>query len=613
MMKWIAMGAVLAVASGAAAKQVTLAFDEAGNYEAGAFTNGANRSFGFGAWALTNQPADLGDSTAGGGGDVNSTNGVSFRFMGDGTNGWCNGRRDFAAALRTGDVARFVFAYNWSGGGRGVDLYCATGKFANLIHIEDGNTFRINGQTVSAVWAPQAIMEVEIAQETNGIRVGVVRTANGVEDLNVATNVPLATPVTGLGFYCGGYSCAPAENPNYALFANDLRIEGDRPAVTNVAVIATNFFRLEWPAETGLVYRVETTADLDEPVVWSNSTPQGLSFSNLAGACELPLDGPRRYYRFAVGGDFLVVDLSEGPAATKYPVSYLGASPPGGWTDEYKTTKLVLRRIPAGTFAMGSPATELGCAADEPQHSVTLMKDFYIGVFEVTQKQWERVMGNWPSWFTNASYRETRPAEWVSYCEIRENPLPETDYFYKGSAISPNWPQSDLVHADSFMGKLRAKTGQAFDLPTEAQWEYACRAGTTNALNSGKDLTTTSNCPNMDAVGRYWYNGGSGYSANGDDSVGSAKVGSYLPNAWGLHDMHGNTREWCLDWYESSPARTLDPPGPATGSYRVLRGGGWVSRARYCRSADRDYNNPTYRDYGYGFRVFLPPGRLGEP
>ncbi|NCC93545.1 MAG: formylglycine-generating enzyme family protein, partial [Opitutae bacterium] len=405
--------------------------------------------------------------------------------MGDGTNGWCNGRRDFAAALRTGDVARFVFAYNWNGGGRGVDLFCATGKFANLIHIADGDVFQVNGQTVSTDWAPQAVVAVEIAQETNGIRVGVVRTANGVEDLNVATNILHATPVTGLGFYCGGYSCAPAENPNYALFVNDLRIEGDRPAVTNAGAVATNLFRLEWPAETGLVYRVETTPDVRE-VPWSNATPAGLVFSNAAGACEVPMDGPRRYYRFAVGGDYLVVDLSEGPDATNWPVSYLAAPPVGGWTDEYKTTKLVLRRIPAGAFTMGSPEDELGREGDEPQHEVTLTKDFYIGVFEVTQKQWERVMGNWPSYFNNATYRDSRPVEQVSYYDVRENPANSDD-------PAVYWPSNDLVNADSFMGKLRAKTGEAFDLPTEAQWEHACRAGTTNAMNRGKELTTTRN------------------------------------------------------------------------------------------------------------------------
>lgn len=602
MERWIAIGAaVLGLVNGAAAIPVTRAFDEAGNYEAGMFTNGANRGFGFGAWALTNQPADLGDSTAGGGGDVNSTNGASFRFMGDGTNGWCNGRRDFAAALRPGDVASFVFAYNWNDGGRGVDVYCATGKFANLIHIADGNTFQVNGETVSSVWAQQAVVAVEIAQETNGIHVSVVRTSNGVEDLNVVTNVLHAEPLTGLGFYCGGYSCAPADNPNYALYVNDLRIVGEPPpGIAAAGIAVNNQFRLEWPSEAGLVYRVEATPDM-LAVPWSNATPAGLVFSNAAGACELPVDGPKRFYRFAADrptatGDYLVVDISGGPTAETWPVSYLDAVPPGGWADEYKTTKLVLRRIPAGTFTMGSPASELGRIIYEPQHAVTLTMGFYIGVFEVTQKQWERVMGTWPSWFTNASYRETRPVERVSYYEIRENPANSDD-------PAVYWPSNDLVNADSFMGKLRAKTGQAFDLPTEAQWEYACRAGTTNALNSGFDLTNTAADVHMDAVGRYWYNGGSGSSANGDASVGSAKVGSYQANAWGLHDMHGNVWEWCLDWYENAPAGALDPPGAVSGSYRVSRGGSWLSYARNCRSAYRNYATPDGRNNLLGFRL----------
>ena len=591
MKRWFAMGAVLAMASGAAAVPTTLAYDEAGNYEAGTFTNGANRGFGFGAWALTNQPADLGDSTAGGGGDVNSTNGASFRFMGDGTNGWCNGRRDFAAALQPGDAASFVFAYNWNGGGRGVDLHCATGQFANLIHIADGNTFQVNGETVSSIWAPQAVVTVEIQQETNGIHVSVVRMTNGVEDLNYETNILHAEPLTGLGFYCGGYTCAPADNPNYALFANDLRIIGEPPATIAAAgMTASNQFRLEWPAETGLVYRVETTPDLNEPVVWSNATPAGLVFSNADGACELPVDGLRRFYRFAAYSDYLVVDLAEGPNATNYPVSYLDAVPPGGWTDEYKTTKLVMRKISASTFTMGSPADELGRGNYEPQHAVTLTKDFYIGVFEVTQKQWERVMGNWPSYFSNATCRETRPVEAVSYNDIR------------GTNAGANWPTDGNVDTNSFMGRLRAKTGQAFDLPTEAQWEYACRAGTTNALNSGFDLTNMEADVHMDAVGRYWDNGGLGYSANGDDNLGSAKVGSYQANAWGLYDMHGNVWEWCLDWYMRNPAGALDPPGEVSGSHRVLRGGSWNYGAWNCRSAARGSGVPVLRYFNLGFR-----------
>ena len=112
---------------------------------------------------------------------------------------------------------------------------------------------------------------------------------------------------------------------------------------------------------------------------------------------------------------YLVVNISGGATATNYPVSYLDAVPSGGWTDGYKTTKLVLRRISAGTFTMGSPSGELGrIDSNESQHIVTLAKDYYIGVFEVTQKQWERVMGDWPSYFTNATYREFRPVEQVS-------------------------------------------------------------------------------------------------------------------------------------------------------------------------------------------------------
>mgnify|MGYP003591210022 CR=1 FL=1 len=295
-------------------------------------------------------------------------------------------------------------------------------------------------------------------------------------------------------------------------------------------------------------------------------------------------------------GEFMVVDLRDGPSASSYPVTYLNAVPPGGWTDEYKTTKLVLRKIPAGSFTMGSPAGELGRDSDEPQHSVTLTKDFYIGVFEVTQKQWERVMGNWPSYFYNATYRDSRPVERVTYYEIRENPA--------NSAISPNWPQSDQVHAGSFMGMLRAKTGLAFDLPTEAQWEYACRAGTTNALNSGFDLTNTVTDVHVDAVGRHLYNGGLGYSENGDVSVGSAKVGSYLPNAWGLYDMHGNVWEWCLDWYGIYPGAVSDPPGEVSGEIRTSRGGSWYYYAWYCRSAARSNNSsPGTRFINQGFRL----------
>jgi len=296
--------------------------------------------------------------------------------------------------------------------------------------------------------------------------------------------------------------------------------------------------------------------------------------------------------------DYLVVDLSAGPSASSYPVTYLAAVPPGGWTDEYKTTKLVLRRIPAGTFTMGSPANELGRAAAEIQHQVTLTQSFYIGVFEVTQKQWERVMGTWPSDFTNVIYRDSRPVEQVSYNDIR------------GSSVGTNWPASSNVDTNFFMGRLRARTGKAFDLPTESQWEYAGRAGTTTALNSGKNLTNIIKCPNMAEVGRYWQNGGSsGGASGGNTSVGTAKAGSYLANQWGLYDMHGNVWELCLDWHGTYPGTVSDPKGAAPGSDRVFRGGSWGCNADYCRVAFRHHDSPGDANHTVGFRAALPPGQ----
>jgi formylglycine-generating enzyme required for sulfatase activity len=287
-------------------------------------------------------------------------------------------------------------------------------------------------------------------------------------------------------------------------------------------------------------------------------------------------------------GDYLIVDLAGGPSATSYPVSYAATPPTDGGIDAYKTTKLVLRRIPAGAFSMGSPTNELGRGDDETQHSVTLTKDFYIGVFEVTQKQWERVTGDWPSYFNNAAYSDSRPVEQRSWDDVRGG----------------TWPGGG-PGAGTFMQRISARTGLAFDLPTEAQWEYACRAGTTTALNSGKNLTDTTNCPNMAEVGRYWHNGGSTSNQGGDTSGGTAKVGSYQPNAWGLYDMHGNVWEWCLDWYETYPGDESDPSGAASGSYRVSRGGGWSSSAGGCRSANRFSGRPGSRYIYFGFRVSM--------
>ena len=277
---------------------------------------------------------------------------------------------------------------------------------------------------------------------------------------------------------------------------------------------------------------------------------------------------------------YMVVNLASGET------SFLSDMPEGGWTDEYKTTKLVLRKVEAGKFTMGSPEDELGRSDNEVQHEVTLTKDFYIAVFQTTQKQYEMITGSNPSYFSG----NTRPVESVSFNMIR------------GTDKGAGWPANSDVDADSFFGKFRAKTGKAFDLPTEAQWEFACRAGTTTALNDGNNLADIEKDDNLNKLGRYSYNGGE------DD--GTAVVGSYLPNAWGLYDMHGNVSEWCLDWWDDGESGSsdpvTDPVGPAEGYLRLLRGGSFCDSAGECRSAYRfDYGKPYYDYNRYSFRVVL--------
>jgi len=284
-------------------------------------------------------------------------------------------------------------------------------------------------------------------------------------------------------------------------------------------------------------------------------------------------------------GEYMVIDISGGPDADAYPVSYLDEVPDEGWTDEYKTSKIVLRKISGGTFIMGNSGNSITLFDDQDAHSVTITKPYYIGVFEITQRQWELVTGERPSAFADDACYAMRPVEWVSYAMIR------------GGRAGSRWPGSSDVDPGSFMGLLRKRTADVrFDLPTEAEWEYACRAGTVTDLNSGKDVSSTSECPNVDEVARYYYNGGSeGHvSYMVDLSGGTAVVGSYSPNAWGLYDMHGNVSESCLDWYEASlgMASVTDPVGPKSGTERVIRGGDWSGLKWHVTSAYRTQCTP---------------------
>ena len=265
---------------------------------------------------------------------------------------------------------------------------------------------------------------------------------------------------------------------------------------------------------------------------------------------------------------YCVIDLSGGASASSYSVSYLADVPSGGFnTDEYKTTKLVLRRIEPGTFMMGG------------SYQVTLTKPFYCGVFEVTQKQYGLVMGSNPSGYKG----DMRPVEKVSWNMIR------------GDSSTYNWPGSANVDPNSFMGRLQARTGLNFDLPTEAQWEYACRAGTTSKYNNGGDTED-----DLRQLGRYAGNKSDGKGGYTDAHT---KVGSYKPNAWGLYDMHGNVWEWFLDWYGNLSSGVTDPQGSSSGSTRVLRGGGWYDGVDTCASSLRYHDSPSRVFYSIGFRL----------
>ena len=219
-----------------------------------------------------------------------------------------------------------------------------------------------------------------------------------------------------------------------------------------------------------------------------------------------------------------------------------------------KDVKLEMVLIPAGKFKMGSPESEKGRSDYEKQHEVTLTKPFYMGKYEVTQEQWESVMG--------------------------ENPSREKGRMLPVTKVSWN-------DCQEFIKKLNAKTNGGYRLPTESEWDYACRAGTTTAYSFGDKITPK--------------------DANIDGESIKA-VGSCKPNAFGLYDMHGNVWEWCEDWYAYYQAGAVtDPKGPATGSVRVLRGGSFLGIASGARSSTRGFNTPTYRYLNRGFRLARTP------
>ena len=303
--------------------------------------------------------------------------------------------------------------------------------------------------------------------------------------------------------------------------------------------------------------------------------------------------------------DYMVASLTVTNDLSYYPDE--SSLPFGINSDYYRRGALVMRRIPAKgrVWRMGAPEQEKGVNewSSEYPHLVTLTCDYYMGVFEVTQGQIECLTRWLPSCHFKADNADsrTRPCDSLSYDKIR------------GDNAGSKWPNADYdtahgVDVSSYVQNFRNVTKLTnLDLPTEAQWEYAYRAGTTSGLYTGMDITNTDNCRVVDTIARYPHTGGKYTDAAVHSSTGgTARVGSYLPNAWGLYDMSGNVREWCLDWIENYPQEiAVDPMGPKSGTSRCVRGGGYSDGAYICRAGNRGSASSSANWKMLGFRLAM--------
>lgn len=295
---------------------------------------------------------------------------------------------------------------------------------------------------------------------------------------------------------------------------------------------------------------------------------------------------------------YMVIDLSSGPESKRYPVSYTFTAPTLVPTndlvacaaDPNRTTKLWLKRVKESEFKFG------GTDGNKNGIFTVRLSPYYIGVFELTQKQWALVMNAWPSKWANETYRAARPVETVDYEDVIGH---------------NNWPNSKEVAAESFVGRMRARTGlSTFNLPTEAQWECACRSGRSGSVPANEDNA------------RYEKNNGDIKDLMGDPNNGTAIVGSYNANPWGFYDFNGNVLEMCLDAYASDADLkvlyegldpVIDPIGPAVNStarYHATRGGYYDNSHLLASAYYRAYGVSTItgmRDHRIGLRVAVSP------
>ena len=323
--------------------------------------------------------------------------------------------------------------------------------------------------------------------------------------------------------------------------------------------------------------------------------------------------------------EYMIVNLdnmySGRSDAVKYYVS-LDQSPDGGniSNEVYKTSRIVLKRIPAAgvPFFMGALSTEQGYRGDgqastsignEKLHRVVLSSDFYLAVFETTQAQYTKVYST-PDKFFFMKDGACRPAEYLSLNVVRGS-----------SSVWPGATRSEAyasVGSSSFLGALRTRTCNQvpFDLPTEAQWEFACRAGVQTGLYTGENIENNVTSSNFDLIGRYSGNDNGGHNTQevGNTTIGTnaatAVVGSFLPNGFGLYDMLGNVQELCLDWNRLFDGNDeIDPVGISNtdaNAYGSCRGGAYCFAASYCRSASRYFQNRKSQSRATGFRICVP-------
>jgi formylglycine-generating enzyme required for sulfatase activity len=343
-------------------------------------------------------------------------------------------------------------------------------------------------------------------------------------------------------------------------------------AILSVTGTPCSVPRITWQTVPGKTYIALCATNETGPFetqIGDTLTASGNTLSIMDTDCTP--GNPQRYYRAEElpGGyaRYMIVDISGGANAPSWPVSYTNVLPEIN-SDLYRTTRIAFRLIPPGSFIMGAPLSTVGATTKTTPHRVTLTRPFYMAVFETTVTQHSLIYGD-------GSGTSQYPVGDVTYNMLR------------GS--TGDWPLSSNVAPDSVIGLLRAKTGGAldFDLPTEAQWEYACRAGTTSAFNNGDDLKAPLDFGTLKTT--------LGLTTS---HVG----GAYQPNSWGLYDMHGNVLEWVLDRWQTDlgTADAVDPVGPSSGTYFSCRGSAHAAKTdafKYASFSRENGGSPYHRDF----------------